>query len=117
MGFADAIKICFAKYVNFEGRATRPEFWYFVLFNIIVGTVAGIIDKAAHGNAVGNLVGLIFLLPGIAVTTRRLHDIGRSGWWQLLSLTGIGIFLLLFWYCQRGELGSNVYGQDETAFR
>ncbi len=117
MGFVDAIKVCFAKYVNFEGRAARPEFWYFVLFNIIVGTVAGLIDRQVHGDAVGNLVGLVFLLPGIAVTTRRLHDIGRSGWWQLISLTGIGIFVLLFWYCQRGELGSNAYGPPESVYR
>ncbi len=117
MGFVDAIKVCFAKYVNFEGRAARPEFWYFVLFNIIVGTVAGLIDRQVHGDAVGNLVGLVFLLPGIAVTTRRLHDIGRSGWWQLISLTGIGVFVLLFWYCQRGELGSNAYGPPDSVYR
>ncbi len=113
MGFVDAVKVCFAKYVNFEGRATRPEFWYFLLFNLLVGTAAGIIDKESHGNAIGNLTGLVFLLPSIAVTTRRLHDIGRSGWWQLIGLTGIGIFLLLFWYCMRGEPGSNAYGPSE----
>ncbi len=117
MGFVDAIKVCFAKYADFEGRATRPEFWYFLLFNLLVGSAAGIIDKGVHGNAIGDLTGLVFLVPSIAVTTRRLHDIGRSGWWQLIGLTGIGLFLLLFWYCMRGEPGGNAYGPGEGIYR
>ena len=110
MGFWDAVGVCFAKYANFQGRATRPEYWYFVLFNILASIAAGFIDVSLRDNTVASLCTLIFFLPGLAVTARRLHDIGRSGWWQLISLTGIGVFLLIFWFCQRSELGANAYG-------
>ena len=61
---------------------------------------------------VHSLVSLALLLPGIAVSVRRLHDLDRSGWWMLIILTGIGLILLLVWFCLRGTPGPNRYGPD-----
>ncbi len=116
MEFWEAVNVCFAKFVNFEGRATRPEYWYFFLFSILMSLAAGVIDASIRSNVVGGLTSLVFLLPTLAVSTRRLHDIGRTGWWQLIGLTGIGVFLLLFWFCQRGDAGSDAYGPSEMRY-
>jgi uncharacterized membrane protein YhaH (DUF805 family) len=103
MNFGQAISTCFSKYVNFSGRATQPEFWWFFLFQILLSIAASWL-----GNTVGGLVALALLLPALAVGTRRLHDVGRSGWWQLLSLTGIGLLVLIYWWVQPSG-GANEY--------
>jgi uncharacterized membrane protein YhaH (DUF805 family) len=88
MDFPDAIRICFEKYVTFSGRARRAEFWWFVLFVILVRTVAGILDQAVSYGPRGAgpfsaLSALGLLLPWLAVMTRRMHDTDRSGFWVL----------------------------------
>lgn len=98
MDFLQAIKSCLGQYATFSGRAPRSEFWWFFLFQVLAMLVAGVIGEVAY-----SLVALLLLLPSLAVGTRRLHDIGRSGWWQLLMLTGIGYLLLLYWWVQPGE--------------
>jgi uncharacterized membrane protein YhaH (DUF805 family) len=98
MTFQDSIKTCFQKFADFNGSATRPEFWWFALFNFIVGAILNQIHPMA-----GGVYGLATFLPSIAVAARRLHDIGKSGWWQLIALTGIGIFVLLYFYAQKGK--------------
>ncbi len=103
MNFGQAISTCLSKYVTFSGRASRPEFWWFFLFQILISIAA-----SWFGDVVSSLVGLALLLPAIAVGTRRLHDIGRSGWWQLISLTVIGLFVLIYWWVQRSD-GANEY--------
>ena len=95
MNFTQAISTCLSKYATFSGRASRPEFWWFSLFQPLVLAVAAMLSETLY--AVGAL-GL--LLPMLAVGTRRLHDIGRSGWWQLLILTGVGYLVLLYWWVQ-----------------
>lgn len=80
MDFITAIKTCISKYVDFNGRARRSEFWYWELFTLIVGVVAGWIPF------VGNLLNLAIILPTLAVGARRLHDTDRSGWWLLMSV-------------------------------
>lgn len=115
MGFAEAVKTCFAKYVTFSGRAARPEYWYWVLFGVLVSIVLAIVDFAVIGAQVGilhDLFSLATFLPSIAVATRRLHDIDRSGWWQLLFFVPIvGAIILIVWLCRRGTLGANSFGQ------
>jgi uncharacterized membrane protein YhaH (DUF805 family) len=92
------------KYATFSGRATRSEFWWFYLFTTLMYWGASIVSSLNFGNesilsGVGTLItSLVFFLPGIAAGSRRLHDIGRSGWWQLLMLTGVGIFILIIWW-------------------
>ena len=110
MNFSEAIKACFRKYADFSGRASRPEFWWFVLFQVLVLLVAGMLGKFIYAIAVAGL-----FVPGIAVGARRLHDIGKSGWFQLLYLVPlVGIFLLIYWFVQPGEQGGNQHGNPEV---
>ena len=95
MNFGQAISVCLSKYATFSGRASRPEFWWFFLFQVLVSIVASML-----GDTISMLAGLALLLPALAVGARRLHEIGKSGWWQLLLLTGIGFFLLVYWWAQ-----------------
>ena len=116
MDFQTSIKTCFNKYADFSGRALRSEFWWFVLFSLLGGIVTTIIDVMILGYSIESYgpVNLIFtvalILPGIAVTARRLHDINKSGWWQLIELTIIGILLILVWNITEGEKKKNIYG-------
>ena len=104
MNFGQAISTCLSKYAGFSGRASRPEFWWFFLFQILVSVAASML-----GETLAALVSLGLLLPALAVGTRRLHDIGKSGWWQLIMLTGIGFFVLIYWWVQPTEEGGNAY--------
>jgi uncharacterized membrane protein YhaH (DUF805 family) len=98
MQFQDAIKVCFQKYVDFKGTAKRPEFWYFFLLLFIVN-----VASSQFFPILGSVFSLATLLPALAVGARRLHDTGKSGWWQLIGLTGIGVFVLLFFWSQEGK--------------
>ena len=134
MDFMTAVRTCLSKYVDFSGRARRSEFWYFALFTFLVGIVATVLDLALgtddfnSGNGLVNTVsGLALFLPSIAAGARRLHDIGRSGWWQLIGLVAIpviflvvplgllvlvGTFILLIvWFCTDSK-GDNQYGPN-----
>lgn len=94
MGFFEAVKTCFQKYAVFSGRARRSEFWYFMLFIAIINLILGFV-----GNDWGsNIFSLAILLPSIAVTCRRLHDTGRSGWWQAPYLAAYGISAIALVY-------------------
>ena len=107
MSFTESIKICFQKYIDFRGRAGRPEFWWFILFTVVVWIATGWIPF------IDNIVRLLFLLPLLAVGARRLHDIGRTGWWLLLSLVPIiGPIALLIMLALPGTPGPNRYGPD-----
>lgn len=110
MDFTTAVKTVFSKYVDWNGRALRSEYWWWTLFSIIVSIVTTIIDGVLGIVAINPLWSLVTLLPSLFVATRRLHDHGRSGWWQLIALTGIGVFVLLYWYIVEGDKGDNAYG-------
>jgi uncharacterized membrane protein YhaH (DUF805 family) len=105
------------KYADFTGRARRKELWMFVLFNFIIGFIGGSLANAVP--FIGILVGLYnlaALVPSFAVGARRLHDIGKSGWLQLIILVPIiGAIVLIVWYCQPGQSGANAYGNDPKA--
>lgn len=115
MDFVTAIKTCFRKYATFEGRAARSEFWYWFLFGLLGGIVTGFVDGFLF-DAAGLFYGvfsLVILLPNLAVAARRLHDIGKSGWWQLLTLVPlIGIVVLIVWWVRAGQTGGNRFGDD-----
>ena len=133
VGFGGAITRGFSNYFTFSGRATRAEYWWWVLFTALVGLIP--------------LAGLVTLIPTIAVTTRRLHDKGKSGWWQIAPITSLvvglvlsaviganlggvlgmlprtlGLLMLLFspvsfvliivWMIRKGDEGPNKYGPD-----
>lgn len=112
MGFGEAISSGFSHYVTFSGRAPRSEFWYWTLFVFILSVIANILDAILGIPAIGAIVSLGLLLPGISMGIRRLHDIDRTGWWMLLGLTGIGAILLIVWACFKGTTGQNTYGPD-----
>jgi uncharacterized membrane protein YhaH (DUF805 family) len=102
--------------VTFPGRAARSEYWYWVLFGFIVAVVAAILDGTifpfSATGPIEAITSLVLLLPGIAMSVRRLHDIDRSGWWVLITFTVIGVILLLVWACFKGTAGPNRFGPD-----
>lgn len=130
MTFGESITTCLFKYVTWQGRASRSEFWYFWLFSMICYVGAMVIDRVlgttfqftnpASGveESIGYgyayiLVALVLFLPGLSAMVRRLHDTDRSGWWYWIILVPlIGVILLLVWFCSRGTAGSNRFGFD-----
>ena len=112
MGFSEAVQSGFSNYANFAGRATRSEYWYWVLFQVIVSIAASVLDSMVWGvGALNALVGLGLLLPSLAVGVRRLHDLGKSGWtflWGLIPILG-GLYLL-YLAVQPSQPGDNAYG-------
>ncbi|NML48464.1 DUF805 domain-containing protein [Ramlibacter sp. G-1-2-2] len=110
MTFIDAVKACFGKYATFSGRAGKAEFWWFALFQFIVLLVLGMFSNLLYG-----LASLALLLPALAVGTRRLHDIGKSGWFQLIWLVPfVGWILLIYWLVQPSG-PANAYGDGPDA--
>jgi len=119
MQFQDAIRSGFRNYVTFSGRASRSEYWYWVLFAVLVAIASAIVDHAmfplVSTGPIEGLTSLVLFLPGLAVSARRLHDIDRTAWWILITFTVIGIILLLIWACTRGTAGANRFGPDPLA--
>lgn len=103
---------CLKNYVVFEGRARRKEFWFFMLVCFILGIIVQMIDAILGTDKLLNgLLNLALFLPSLAVGTRRLHDTNRSGWWQLLILTVIGIIPLIIWWASDTKRENNQWGQ------
>ena len=107
------------KYAVFSGRARRQEYWMFVLSNVIIAVVLGIIDGMADSDSEGSrstlttLYVLATLIPFLAVGVRRLHDTGRSGWWMLIGVIPIiGAIVLLIFIIQDSQLTDNQYGPN-----
>jgi uncharacterized membrane protein YhaH (DUF805 family) len=108
------------KYAVFGGRSRREEFWYFVLFNIIVGIVLGVIDRllgtyssASNVGLLSGIYSLAVLMPSLAVTVRRFHDLDYTGWWILIGLVPfIGVIVLLVFAVFEGTPGTNRFGPD-----
>ena len=101
-----------------DGRATRSEFWYFMLFYLIFAFVVGLIDGfivALTGFPILSIVYLLgMIIPSLAVSIRRLHDIGKSGWWYLLALVPIiSLVLIAFFVIDSKE--DNIYGANPKA--
>ncbi len=95
------------KYAVFEGRATRSEFWYFFLFNLIISTIISFL----HIPILGFVYALGVLIPGLAVGARRLHDIGKSGWWLLIGpIPLVGAIVLIIFAAMDSQPGDNEYG-------
>ena len=115
---------CLRQYADFSGRARRAEYWYFTLFNAIfaiaIGLVFGILGGIAGselfvtmGTVCSYVYGLAVLIPGLAVCVRRLHDIGKSGWYYLLGLIPlVGAIILIVFFCTDSQPGANQWGPN-----
>jgi uncharacterized membrane protein YhaH (DUF805 family) len=95
MPFVDAVKSCFAKFADFEGRTSRSEYWWFFLAVMLVSAMGSVLGVKAY-----SLIAIVTLLPMAAAGARRLHDVNRSGWWQLLALVPGGVFVVIAFLVQ-----------------
>jgi uncharacterized membrane protein YhaH (DUF805 family) len=114
MDFGTSIKTCLGKYATFQGRASRSEYWYFILFTVLVEVVVSVVSGVLGdlGSILALLVILGLMLPGLAAAARRLHDIDRSGWWYLVVLVPlVGAIIVLIWFCKAGTPGANRFGE------
>ena len=116
MGFTQAIGRCFYKYADFNGRATRSEFWYFVLFYVLLIFVSMVIDISVLGHnpqdkdsvaVLTSLAVIGVLLPSLAASARRFHDVGMTGWLTLLAAIPLVGLITLYWYCKASDPGLN----------
>ncbi|MDR3526747.1 MAG: DUF805 domain-containing protein [Rhizomicrobium sp.] len=131
MDMVTAVKTCLGKYADFQGRARRSEYWFFVLFEalvmlaaIIIGAVIGVSGgqdtMTVTMFAIAGLAGLALFLPSLAVDVRRFHDLGQTGWLVLVfaivgAIPFVGVVTSLgnlIWFCMRGTVGANNYGTD-----
>jgi uncharacterized membrane protein YhaH (DUF805 family) len=113
MGFGEAISVCFRKYADFGGRAARSEYWYWTLFRVLLIGGIALLALIAQTPALLALIGLeilVMLLPSLAVSVRRLHDINMSGWLLLIALIPGGSLLIIVLACIPGTQGGNKYG-------
>lgn len=94
------------KYVDFNGRARRKEYWYFTLVSSLISFGLGIIAGATNTQIIGSLYSFAVLIPSIAVGVRRMHDVGKSGWYLMIPIYN---FVLA---CREGTEGTNEYGSD-----
>ena len=108
---------CWKKYATFSGRARRKEYWMWILFNSLFAFGIGIVDGILQTEGIlGMLYSLAILLPGWAVFTRRVHDIGKSGWWWLIGLVPVvGAIVLLVFMCRDSQPSDNEYGSSPKA--
>ncbi len=122
MGFGDAVRTCWKKYGDFDGRAVRSELWWWILFVTLLQVAASIVltvflivfQDAGFlqwlGVMIFMVVALALILPSIAVSVRRLHDRDLSGWWYLLGFVPLGSIVLFVWYVLPGTPGPNRFG-------
>ena len=111
------------KYATFSGRSRRKEYWYCFLFNLLISMLLSFVDALTGGfdpatgyGLFSSIYGLALLIPAIAVSVRRLHDTGRTGWWFLIVLVPlVGALVLLYFMASNGDSGTNKYGNDPKA--
>ena len=121
MNMKESVVSVLKNWKNFSGRASRSEFWYFVLASAILGAIVGGIELATglisieNPNATGplsSILNLLLAIPSISLTSRRLQDYGYSGWWQLSYITVIGIFVVLIWCMLPAKEDENDWGKN-----
>lgn len=111
MNIQTSVKTCFNKYATFSGRARRSELWWFLVFLILASVVFSVLDLMLGLGVLSIAFSLATVIPAYAVGARRLHDIDKSGWWQLIILVPlIGAILLIVWYAKEGSTVENRFG-------
>ena len=123
VGFLESLSLFFKNYLNFSGRSGPSAYWWYLLWSLIFTILFAQIDSLALDISAEDLFSLssafalITLIPSISLSLRRLHDIDKSGWWLLISLTIIGIPVLIYWAIKAGDRQENSYGADMEAGR
>ncbi len=116
MTFQEAIESVFRQYANFDGRARRSEYWYFVLFvflaSLVISTFATPIGGPRLAYVLNTLFTLAIFLPSLSLVFRRLHDTGRTGMWCLLAFIPLGALVLIAFFCMDSQPGQNEYGPN-----
>ena len=122
MTLLEAVKMSWARYASFRGRAGRSEYWYFTLVHWLAILLAGgvsylvLLANPALAIILYSIVVFGTLVPHLAVSVRRLHDVNRTGWWYLLTCAPpLGAIVLLIWFCTDGTRGPNRFGADPKA--
>ena len=122
MNFSQSISTCMGKYGTFHGRARRSEYWWFYLFTVLMSWGSTMVAAAMFSfgdpmvDIFPSIVSLVFLIPVIAVGSRRLHDIGKSGWWQLLFIVPIiGWILIIVWFATNTKPEGDKYNLIEAS--
>ncbi|MBN2751588.1 MAG: DUF805 domain-containing protein [Rhodospirillaceae bacterium] len=145
MGLSEAVNTCIRKFITFSGRAPRSEFWYWYLFSIILSMFVNFVVRVFSGSPglsvfmsfLGFAISVAIMVVNVSVMSRRLHDIGKSGWWQLLGVGTVavgvgalsigvptllsvivassGIIVTFVWTVRRGTAGDNRFGPDPLA--
>lgn len=117
MTYSNAIKSYFKRFLDFKGRSTRSEFWWpiitiYIITFVTVLSVSAISSPEPWSNLILLLWVVINILPAVAISVRRLHDMNATGWWYLLNFVFFGGVILLIWFCYSGTVGDNKYGKD-----
>jgi uncharacterized membrane protein YhaH (DUF805 family) len=113
MWFFKSIGKCIGKYAEFHGRASRREFWSFFVFLLIIDAVSTLLLSEYNPKSITPIlifISVALIFPTLTAQIRRLHDIGKSGWWYLILFTGIGAFVLLYWFALPSQRATNEYG-------
>ena len=106
VSFPEAVKLFFLNYINFKGRSRRSEYWWICLFNMVLSAIL-----TAAAPDIAGLWTVIVCIPTLSLAVRRLHDIGKSGWWYLIGAVPlVGGILLIIWYCKDSEPHANKWG-------
>lgn len=116
VSFSQAVRMAFDSYCRFQGRSSRSEYWWWVLFVAILSFCIGIIESILGFSmtavqTTSGILSLVLLLPGLGLSVRRLHDINKSGWWILLGLIPVvGAIVIIIWFAQNSQMQDNQYG-------
>ena len=112
MSFADSVKGCMQKSFTLQGRASRSEYWFFILFNLMVGMVLFFVDMTL-GTPL-SIAGILLYPAGFCVAIRRMHDLGKTGWLLLIGIIPLINLIILYWFVSEGEDVANDYGEVPT---
>ena len=120
VSFPDSIRLGFQHYFDFRSRSTRAEYWWWFLFTVLANLILTVVDMMtgtynvrSNSGLLSGAFGLAVLIPGLALGTRRLHDIGKSGWWQLMwfgSLLLVPAIVLIVWAIKPSDEGTSKHG-------